>query len=114
MRRVSLATTIAMIAALILASSAGAQTAPSQHAESPKNQAAAPAPRHDISGTWDPGNDGIQPFGPRAMPEDGKPEHQIPYTPAGLEALNAHKPSNGIRSVLPGEANDPVVYCDPQ
>src|ERR1700731_4496073 len=114
MRRFFLTATIAMIAALILTSPAGAQTASSQQAEAPKNQTVAPAPRHDISGTWDPGNDGIQPFGPRAMPEDGKPEHQLPYTPAGLEALNAHKPSNGIRSVLPGETNDPVVYCDPQ
>ena len=48
------------------------------------------------------------------MPEDGKPEHQVPYTPLGLETLNSHKPSNGIRSVLPGETNDPVVFCDPQ
>ena len=48
------------------------------------------------------------------MPDDGKPEHLLPYTPLGLETLNAHKPSNGVRSVLPGETNDPVVYCDPQ
>ena len=112
--RVSLASTIALIPALMFTCVAGAQTAPSQHTESPKNQTAAPAPRHDISGIWDPGNDGIQPLGPRAMPEDGKPEHQIPYTPAGLEALKTHKPSNGVRSVLPGETNDPVVTCDPQ
>src|SRR5260221_4576993 len=112
--RVSLASTIALIPTLMLTSLAGAQTASDRHAESAKNQTAASAPRHDISGIWDPGNDGIQPLGPRAMPEDGKPEHQIPYTPAGLEALTTHKPSNGIRSVLPGETNDPVVYCDPQ
>jgi len=112
--RASLASTIALIPTLILASLAGAKTAAGQRTESPKNQTAAPAPRHDISGIWDPGNDGIQPLGPRAMPEDGKPEHQIPYTPAGLEALKTHKPSNGIRSVLPSETNDPVVYCDPQ
>jgi hypothetical protein len=48
------------------------------------------------------------------MPEDGKPEHQPPYTPLGLETLTGHKPSNGVRSVLPGETNDPVVTCDPQ
>ncbi len=48
------------------------------------------------------------------MPEDGKPEHRPPYTPEGLEALNRSKPSNGVRSVLPGETNDPVVTCDPQ
>jgi hypothetical protein len=112
--RVSLASTIALIPTLMLTSLAGAQTASDHQAESSKNQTAAAAPRHDISGIWDPGNDGIQPLGPRAMPEDGKPEHQIPYTPAGLEALKTHKPSNGVRSVLPGETNDPVVYCDPQ
>ena len=71
-------------------------------------------PRRDISGTWDPGNNGIQPLGPGAMPDDGKPEHTPPYTPLGLETLNSHKPSNGVRSVLPGDTNDPVVYCDPQ
>ena len=48
------------------------------------------------------------------MPEDGKPEHRPPYTPLGLEMLNRSKPSNGVRSVLPGETNDPVVTCDPQ
>jgi len=48
------------------------------------------------------------------MPEDGKPEHRLPYTPLGLEALDRTKPSNGVRSVLPAETNDPVVYCDPQ
>jgi hypothetical protein len=99
---------------LMLASLVRAQTAPSQQAGAVKDQKAAPAPRHDISGIWDPGNGGIQPLGPQAMPEDGKPEHRVPYTPLGLEALDAHKPSNGIRSVLPAETNDPVVYCDPQ
>jgi hypothetical protein len=79
-----------------------------------KDHTPAPAPHHDISGIWDPGNLGIQGLGPRAMPEDGKPEHRLPYTPLGLQVLNTHKPSNGIRSVLPGDTNDPVVYCDPQ
>ena len=114
MFRFSLASTIALVPMLMLASLVRAQTAPSQQAGAVKDQKAAPAPRHDISGIWDPGNGGIQPLGPQAMPEDGKPEHRIPYTPLGLEALDAHKPSNGIRSVLPAETNDPVVYCDPQ
>ena len=48
------------------------------------------------------------------MPEDGRPEHELPYTPLGREALNRTKPSNGARSALAGDANDPVVYCDPQ
>ena len=114
MFRFSLASTIALVPMLMLASLVRAQTAPSQQAGAVKDQKAAPAPRHDISGIWDPGNGGIQPLGPQAMPEDGKPEHRVPYTPLGLEALDAHKPSNGIRSVLPAETNDPVVYCDPQ
>ena len=114
MFRFSLASTIALVPMLMLASLVRAQTAPSQQAGAVNDQKAAPAPRHDISGIWDPGNGGIQPLGPQAMPEDGKPEHRVPYTPLGLEALDAHKPSNGIRSVLPAETNDPVVYCDPQ
>ena len=76
----------------------------------------APIPRHDISGIWD-GTDtgGIQQLGAKAMPDDGKPEHQPPYTPAGLDALKRTKPSNGTRSVLPGDTNDPVFsYGDPQ
>ena len=114
MLRFCLAWTIAVVPPLMLASLVGAQPAPRQQAGAVENQKPALAPRHDISGIWDPGNNGIQPLGPRAMPEDGKPEHQLPYTPFGLETLNAHKPSNGVRSVLPGETNDPVVYCDPQ
>src|SRR5258708_38587968 len=114
MLRFHLAGTVARVLPLMLTPPLCAQTAPRQQAAAVKDQGAAPAPRHDISGIWDPGNNGIQPLGPRAMPEDGKPEHQIPYTPLGQEALNRTKPSNGIRSVLPGETNDPVVYCDPQ
>jgi hypothetical protein len=80
-------------------------------------QKAAPPPRHDISGIWDPGIDPIHVIGvlgASAMPEDGKPEHQLPYTPLGREALNRTKPTSGDRTVLPAETNDPVVYCDPQ
>ena len=113
MSRLCFMMTIALIPSLMAASPMCAQSASPPQAAA-ENQKPAPAPRHDISGIWDPGNNGIQPLGPRAMPEDGKPEHQLPYTPLGLETLNAHKPSNGVRSVLPGETNDPVVYCDPQ
>jgi hypothetical protein len=78
---------------------------------------AAPAPRHDISGIWDPGIDPMRVLGvlgASAMPEDGKPEHELPYTPLGREALNRTKPTSGVRSVLPADTNDPVFYCDPQ
>jgi hypothetical protein len=82
----------------------------------PKDRKSAPAPRHDISGIWDAGDtSGIQPLGAKAAPDDGKAEHQPPYTPLGLEMLKLTKPSNGTRSVLPGENNDPVfTYGDPQ
>jgi hypothetical protein len=88
------------------------------HAITPpaKDRKSAPAPRHDISGIWD-GTDtgGIQQLGAKAAPDDGKPEHQPPYTPLGLETLKSTKPSNGTRSVLPGDTNDPVfAYGDPQ
>ena len=36
-----------------------------------------PAPSHDISGVWDPGEVGIQIFGAGAMPADGKPIGRI-------------------------------------
>jgi hypothetical protein len=114
MLRVFLVSAITFGLALTIASSASAQNASPQQAAAENNPMPATVPVHDISGTWDPGNNGIQPLGPRAMPEDGKPEHQPPYTPLGLEVLNTHKPSNGVRSVLPGETNDPVVTCDPQ
>ena len=53
-------------------------------------------------------------MGAAASPEDGKPGHDLPYTPEGLAALKLTKPSNGVRSVLPEETNDPVVACNPQ
>ncbi len=37
-------------------------------------------------------------MGTGAMPEDGKPEHELPYTPAGLAKLNTTKPTNGSRN----------------
>src|SRR3974390_3250614 len=72
-----------------------------------QNQKSAPAAKHDISGTWEgQGITGIGVWGATNMPEDGKPEHQPPYTAEGLAALKLTKPSNGIRSVLPGDTND--------
>src|SRR3984893_5633469 len=108
------ASRMVLVPALMLTSLVLAQAAPRPQAGAVKDQKAATAPRHDISGIWDPGNNGIQPMGPQAMPDDGKLEHQLPFTPLGLEALNTHKPSNGVRSVLPADTNDTVVYCDHQ
>ncbi len=84
-----------------------------------KGRKSASAPRHDISGVWEPepAHDPVRVLGvlgASAMPEDGKPEHQPPYTPLAQEALSRTKPSSGTRSVLPAETNDPVFSCEPQ
>jgi hypothetical protein len=99
------------------------QQAPTPHAPDgwqrpvilPEKPNAAPAPRHDISGTWEPANgpgEGIQGTGSKSMPADGK--HEPPYTPLGLELLSRSKPGNGNREVLPADIDDPVFFCNPQ
>jgi hypothetical protein len=89
-----------------------------QNAQAKASTGAAPAPRHDISGTWSPAGGegaGIQGTGAKDMPEDGKPEHQLPYTPLALEKMKDYRPGNGARQNVPGMINDPaVIYCDPQ
>ena len=78
--------------------------------------ASAPAPRHDMSGTWEPANgpgDGIQAGGVKAMPNDGRPEHELPYTPLGLATYESHKALEGKDAVLPALQNDPRNLCEP-
>jgi hypothetical protein len=73
-----------------------------------------PAPRHDISGIWEPASGpgaGIQANGPVNMPADGVREP--PYTPAGKAAYDSHKPLFGFRNVPPSLSNDPRNSCDP-
>jgi len=54
-------------------------------------------------------------MGARDMPEDGRPEHQLPYTPLAREKMKDYRPGNGARQNVPSEINDPaVIYCDPQ
>ena len=101
-----------LLVELLISSLTSAQTPhPEQTAAAQeKTAAAAPAPRHDITGTWEPAKapgDGIQPFGAKAMPNDGKPEHQLPYTPLGLATYKSHKALDGVDAVLPGFDNDP-------
>jgi hypothetical protein len=103
--------TVPVVAAWIVCSPfSRAQTAPAK--------APAPVPIHDISGTWTPARgegDGIGGLGARDMPEDGKPEHQLPYTALAREKMKAYRPGNGARQNVPGQINDPaVIYCDPQ
>jgi hypothetical protein len=80
------------------------------------DQKAAPAPRHDISGTWEPANgpqDGVQADGVKAMPNDGKPQHQLPYTPYGEQVFKSHHALEGANAVLPGFFDDPRDKCEP-
>jgi hypothetical protein len=79
-------------------------------------QKPAPSPHHDISGIWEPAKgsgDGIQATGAKAMPSDGKPEHELPYTPLGRQVFITHKPGWGVTEVPAAFVNDPVDKCDP-
>jgi hypothetical protein len=87
-----------------------------------KGETPGPAPRRDISGIWEPADGpgaGIQANGAQMMPSDGKPEHELPYTPLGLKTFLARKPSVGVTAVTPALTNDPVkggetgTGCDP-
>ncbi|MEQ1574073.1 MAG: hypothetical protein ABL993_07480 [Vicinamibacterales bacterium] len=73
-----------------------------------------PAPRRSLAGIWDAGGGaGIQALGARNMPSTTRPEHQLPYTPAGLAALALNKPGFGVNEVAPGLINDWLNSCDP-
>jgi hypothetical protein len=106
-----------IVAGLTFSSVTFAQTAPPRQSGAVKDQKAAPspAPIHDISGLWDPtpSGAGIQPQGPLNMRNDGKPEHELPYTPYGLQTYKSHKPLEGPIAVAPGLDNDPRNRCEP-
>ena len=75
-----------------------------------------PTPRHDISGTWEPAEGpgaGIGQNGTQAMPNDGKPEHELPYTAHGRATYESHRPMEGVDAVLPAFQNDPRNLCEP-
>ncbi|PYU23867.1 MAG: hypothetical protein DMG32_15230 [Acidobacteria bacterium] len=101
-----------------------------------------PAPHRDISGIWDAAREdgGRQVSGALEHPalitqgrdaDGGRPDrigegsegghanetgivHPLPYTPLGLAALKANKPSGpGVRQVPSTLANDPADRCDP-
>jgi hypothetical protein len=115
--------TIALTVALTFSPLAFAQGGQAQQsgkasaaAKDKKAAPSAPAAVHDISGTWEPANgpgDGIQANGVKAMPNDGKPEHQLSFTPYGLQVFKSHKALEGADAVLPGFHNDPRDTCEP-
>jgi hypothetical protein len=82
-----------------------------------KGEKPAPAPRRDISGIWEPAagpGAGINATGAQQMPSDGKPEHELPFTPEGRAAFLEHKPTFGVTMVPSALTNDPMPGCDPQ
>src|ERR1700747_3685301 len=75
-----------------------------------KGEPPMPAPRHDISGIWEPAktaSDVVQATSPRAMPSDGKPEHELRYTALGRKAFLQNKPTFGVTEVVAALTNDP-------
>jgi hypothetical protein len=113
--------------------------APRKSTYTPKKSS--PAPRRDLSGIWDAAglDGGFQVNGAAEHPalfpqkkgaaeggleagagaEGGRLdetgiEHPLPYTPLGLAALKANKPSGpGVRQVPAALSNDPLDQCDP-
>jgi len=88
-----------------------------------------PAPRRDFSGVWNgEAEGGAQTNGAFERPavKTGRPAadrggqadekdiaRPLPYTPAGLAALQANKPTVGVRAVGSSLQNNPVDICDP-
>jgi hypothetical protein len=100
---------LVVAAALALACCVRAQSAaPTPPAPAPaKTQKAAPAPRRDLSGIWEPADvgEGIEPRGVKS---------HAPFTEFGANlANNVYKPGDGPRRVTIGQVNDPLDGCDP-
>jgi len=73
-----------------------------------------PAPRHDLSGTWDGNSEGgTQPKGAKSFPDDFRHLPDVPYTPLGKAARTANKAGEGEEQVAVGLVNDPVHSCNP-
>ena len=112
---------LALVAALGFSSAASAQNGwiwfdqsqVKQKQQQDQKTPPGPAPIHDLTGMWAVLGDGIQAGGVQAVPNDGKPQHQLPYTPHGLEVYKSHKPLEGVDAVDAGQENDPRELCDP-
>jgi len=115
MSKQSAAWAVPVLAALTLCPSPMSAQGNGQAAKTSSEAPSAPAPRHDISGLWYPMGAATGATGASNMPEDGKPAHQLPYTPAALEKMKTMRPGNGTREAPATKINDPaVIYCDPQ
>jgi hypothetical protein len=73
-----------------------------------------PAPRRDISGTWDGSSEGgTQAKGAKEFPDDARHLPDVPYTPLGKAARMANKAGEGEGQAEIGLVNDPVHSCNP-
>jgi len=82
-----------------------------------KGEKPLPGPKRDISGVWEPAEGpsaGIHATGAGQMPSDGKPEHELPFTPLGRQTFMEHKPTFGVTQVPSALTNDPMPGCNPQ
>src|SRR5260370_31478915 len=82
-----------------------------------KGEKPSPAPNRDLTGVWEPAtgpSGGVQATGAGAMPSDGKPEHELPFTALGRQTFMAHKPTFGVTQVPSALTNDPMPGCNPQ
>ena len=58
--------------------------------------------------------DAIGAQGAKSYPDTGRPEHQLPFTAAGLKANLANRPAWGPRAVASAVSNDPQPTCEPR
>src|ERR1700730_11248315 len=73
-----------------------------------------PAPRRDLSGTWDGFSEGgTQAKGVKEFPDDFRHLPDVPYTALGKSARMANKAGEGEEQVPIGLVNDPVHSCEP-
>src|SRR6185437_13759387 len=80
----------------------------------PKGEVPGPAPKHDLTGIWEPTpnyRNGVFATGPKEEPSDGK--HFLPFTPEGEKEWKSHKPGFGTTAVPVADNNDPFNICDP-
>lgn len=111
MRKLVAVPIIFLIFAVAFASPANAQPPDPRFKTPPLS--GIPAPPRDLNGIWKP-TIGAQGTGAANMPADGKPEHELPYTPYGRELAKKNKSSNGPDAVAAVDENDPAHACDPQ
>jgi len=85
--------------AVLMSALTGAQMKPWNNADLGGRPApSGPAPRRDLSGTWDAGGGGIQPTGHVAAP----------FTTRGEQMARLNQPGNGTRIVSVTDDNDPL------